>query len=121
MSATAKSLVGLGQGEHRAGFANITIDWQAVDNALSGTRMMEAGAHAERLFPAITTPIVSPKLPGDRLTFVLTKGPTTMGLRLTSANKAIVEPLLAPAQFKVNDPDRIKAREGPQIKIRKAC
>jgi hypothetical protein len=117
MSATAKSFVGLWQGEHRAGFAKITIAWQPVARALSGMWMMEAGANAERLFPAIPIPIVNLKLPGDRLTFVPTKGSTTTGLRLTSANEAIVEPLLAPAQFKVNDPDTIKARKGHQIKI----
>jgi hypothetical protein len=121
MSATAKSFVSLWQGEHRAGFAKNTIAWQSVDNALSGTWMMEAGAHTERLFPALATPIVNPKLPGDRLTFVPTRRLTAMGLRLTSANKAIVEPLLAPAQLCVNDPDTSKALEGHQIKIRKAC
>lgn len=93
MSATAKSFVGLWQGEHRAGFAKITIDLQSVDDALREAWVIEAGADADRPFPAIATPIANPKLYGGTPIFVPINSPATMDIRPASHGDEIFEPV----------------------------
>ncbi len=121
MSATAKSFIGLWQGERRAGFAKITLDLQSVDNAFSGMWMTAAGAIAVQPSPAITTPMAYAKLNGETLTSVPTNSPTMMGIRLTSNSEAVFGPIVDPNRFDGTDPDTIKAIERHQIILRKTC
>lgn len=93
MSTAANRFVGTWEGEHRAGYAKITVTLQADGDTLSGEWVSAPGSKSPKPFDPIRTPIVNATVEDHRLSFTLPHGQAKLAVRLTNDTEAIFEPL----------------------------